>query len=118
MFLFQERFQGNGLEPRGEGEHPLVTFGSRLAVQTGHRDNLNRHSLTLGFEFDRIKDVRWVLGFGDVDALDRASTRLQEFEHGVATLDLFTAETFFVTSRRATRSADVTTHERAPALAW
>ena len=97
---------------------PFVLYDRRFAVQASHGDNLHWHALSLCLEFNGVENVRRILGFGDVDALDRASTRLQEFEHGVATLDLFTAETFFVTSRRATRSADVTTHERAPALAW
>jgi hypothetical protein len=118
VLVFKQRLERNRLEPSGEGEDTLVTLGARFAVQASHGDNLHWHALSLCLEFNGVENVRRILGFGDVDALDRASTRLQEFEHGVATLDLFTAETFFVTSRRATRSADVTTHERAPALAW
>jgi hypothetical protein len=72
---------------------------------------LDRDALALGLEFDLVKDVRGILRLGDVDALDRASSRSKEFQDRVTSFDLLTTKTFLVARRRATWSAYLTADE-------
>ena len=94
-----------------------MTLGARFTIEAGHRDDLDRHSLTLRLELDGVKGLAGVLSVGDVDLLDLATTGLEEFEDGVASFDLLAAESLFLTSARCTsRSTDLTTGSSADRL--
>ena len=79
-----------------------MSFGARLAVQAGHRNDLDRHPLALRLELDGVERLAGVLGVGDVDLLDVSTTGLEEFEHGVSTFDLLAPETFLLAGARRT----------------
>src|ERR1022692_2632158 len=81
-----------------------MTLGASFTIESGHRDDLDRHALALRFEFNGVQNIRRILLIGHKDLLNGPSTGLQQFEHGVATLNLFAAESFPVTTRGATSS--------------
>ena len=87
--MLEELIERHGFEPRGNRHHALVTFGAGFAVESGHRDDLHRHPLTLGLELDGVEGLAGVLCVRDVDLLNLSTTSLQELQHGVPTLDLF-----------------------------
>ena len=116
--MFEELVEAHRLESGGDRHDTLVTLGARFAVEPGHRDDLDGHSLSLRLELDGVERLAGVLGVGDEDLLDLAATGLEEFEHGVASLDLLAAESLLLTrAGRAPWTADLTAGHGPTALA-
>ncbi len=90
--IVDQRLEPGGGQASGVGDDALVALSARLAVQTGHRDDRNRHALALSLTLDLVEHLGGVLLIRDQDALDGPSARAQEFEHRSSALDLLTAE--------------------------